>query len=262
MEKFSRQKFFTNFAPLFADARACVYYECIIKLNITMAKKQQTNVAPENIEAVTRTEAFIDKYKKHIVYGVCAVVVVAAAIIAYVQFVRNPKIQKAEEALAKCETYFNADNYDKALNGDGQDCMGLLKVADEFGGTKAGNLAKLYAGLSYAQTQKWEEAKKYLEAFSGQDDAIISPAALAALGNVYANLGDNDKAIATLIKAAKEADNASLSPTFLMQAGELYEAQGQPEKALELYKKVKNDYVNSMAVQQQEIDKYIERVSK
>lgn len=227
-----------------------------------MAKKQQKNAAPENIEAVTKTEAFIDKYKKYIVYGVCAIIVLAAIIIAYVQFVRNPRIAKANDALAKCQTYFDADNYDKALNGDGQGCLGLLKVADEFSSTKAGNLAKLYAGLAYAQTQKWEEAKKYLESFSAKDDAIISPAALGALGNVYANLGDNDKAIATLIKAAKVADNGSLSPTYLIQAGELYEAQGKADKALELYQQVKRDYVNSMAVQQQEIDKYIERVQK
>lgn len=227
-----------------------------------MAKKQNKNAAPENIEVVTKTEAFVDKYKKQIVYGICAIIVLAAAIIAYIQFVRNPRIEKANEALAKCQTYFDADNYDKALNGDGQGCIGLLKVADEFGSTKAGNLAKLYAGLAYAQDQKWEEAKKYLEAFSGKGDAIITPAALGALGNVYANLGDNDKAITTLIKAAKAADNGSLSPTYLIQAGELYEAQGKADKALELYQQVKRDYVNSMAVQQQEIDKYIERVQK
>lgn len=227
-----------------------------------MAKNQEKNAAPENIEAVTRTEAFFEKYKKHILYSVCAIVVLAAAFIAYVQFVSNPRNKKANEALAKCETYFNADNYDKALNGDGQGCMGLLKVAEEYGSTKAGNLAKLYAGLAYAQTQKWEEAKKYLETFSGKDDAIITPAAVGALGNVYANLGDIDKAITTLLKAAKLADNESLSPTYLIQAGELYESQGKADKALELYQQVKRDYVTSMAVQQQEIDKYIERVSK
>ncbi len=227
-----------------------------------MAKKKNKNAAPENIEVVTKTEAFFDKYKKQIIYGICAIVVIAAAIIAYMQFVLNPRIAKANDALAKCQTYFDADNYDKALNGDGQGCIGLLKVADEFSSTKAGNLAKLYAGLAYAQTEKWEDAKKYLEAFKGQDDAIITPAALGALGNVYANLGDNEKAITTLIKAAKAADNGSLSPTYLIQAGELLEAQGKADKALELYQQVKRDYVNSMAVQQQEIDKYIERVTK
>ena len=224
-----------------------------------MAKKQ-TQQAAQNIEAVTKTEAFFDKYQKQILYGICAVVVIAAAWIGYVQLIRNPKIQKANEALAKCETLFNADNYDMALNGDGQGCIGFLKVADEFGSTKAGNLAHLYAGICYAQTEKWEEAKAQLEKYSLQDDAMVSPAALGLLGNVYANLGNNDKAIELLLKAAKRADNNSLSPNYLIQAGELYEAQGKPEKALDCYREVKTKYVNSMAYQ--EIDKYIERVSK
>lgn len=225
-----------------------------------MAKNQQKNVAPENIEAVTKTEAFIDKYKKHIVYGICAVIVIAAAIIAYVQFVSKPRAQKANEALFRCETYFQADNYDKALNGDGQGCIGFLKLIDDYGCTNAGNLAKLYAGICYAQTEKWQEAADMLEDFDLQDDTSVSPAALAALGNVYANLGQNDKAIKTLLKAAKQADSESLTPIFLLQAGELYEAEGQPEKALALYQQIKKEYVNSSAYQ--EIDKYIERVSK
>lgn len=222
--------------------------------------KQQKQVAPQDIEAVTKTEAFFEKYQKQILYGICAIVVIAAAWIGYVQFLHNPKIQKSNEALAKCENYFNADNYDKALNGDGQGCIGFLQVAKEYGSTKAGNLAHLYAGICYAQTEKWEEAKTELEKFSTKDDAIISPASLGLLGNVYANLGQNDKAIEYFLKAAKKADNNSLSPNYLIQAGQLYEAQGKPQKALDCYREVKTKYLNSMAYQ--EIDKYIERLSE
>lgn len=222
--------------------------------------KQQKQVAPQDIEAVTKTEAFFEKYQKQILYGICAIVVIAAAWIGYVQFVQKPKIQKSNEALAKCENYFNADNYDKALNGDGQGCIGFLQVAKEYGSTKAGNLAHLYAGICYAQTEKWEEAKDELEKFSTKDDAIISPASLGLLGNVYANLGQNDKAIEYFLKAAKKADNNSLSPNYLIQAGQLYEAQGKPQKALDCYREVKTKYLNSMAYQ--EIDKYIERLSE
>ncbi|MBR1790465.1 MAG: tetratricopeptide repeat protein [Bacteroidaceae bacterium] len=222
--------------------------------------KQQKQVAPQDIEAVTKTEAFFEKYQKQILYGICAIVVIAAAWIGYVQFLQKPKIQKSNEALAKCENYFNADNYDKALNGDGQGCIGFLQVAKEYGSTKAGNLAHLYAGICYAQTEKWEEAKAELEKFSTKDDAIISPASLGLLGNVYANLGQNDKAIEYFLKAAKKADNNSLSPNYLIQAGQLYEAQGKPQKALDCYREVKTKYLNSMAYQ--EIDKYIERLSE
>lgn len=226
-----------------------------------MAKKQQ-NQAPENIEAVSKTEAFIEKNKKAIIYSVCAIILIAAAIICYVQFWQKPHNQKANEALSACEELFLKEVYDKALEGDGQGCIGFLKVIEDYGCTKAGNIAKLYAGLSYAQLEKFEDAAKMLEDFSLQDDHIISPAALGALGNVYANLGQNDKAIKTLLQAAKTADNNSLSPIYLIQAGELYEAEGKPQEALKLYNEVKAKYVNSMAVQQQDIERYIQRVSQ
>jgi len=87
---------------------------------------------------------------------------------------------------------------------------------------------------------------------------MISPAAIGALGNVYAHLNQLDKAVATLKKAAEAADNNSLSPTFLIQAGEILESQGNKAEALKLYQTVKDKYVNSM--QYQSIDKYIERV--
>ena len=100
---------------------------------------------------------------------------------------------------------------------------------------------------------------KYLEAFEGADDAMVSPAAEGALGNAYAHLNQLDKAVSHLKKAAEKADNNSLSPTFLIQAGEILESQGKNDEALKLYQTVKEKYFNAM--QSQVIDAYIERVS-
>ncbi|MBQ7443796.1 MAG: tetratricopeptide repeat protein [Bacteroidaceae bacterium] len=224
-----------------------------------MAKQQKT-AAPENIEVVTATEAFVDKYKKQIVACVVCVFVLAACIIGWNAYSKSNN-KTASEALFPCETYFTEGNYDKALNGDGAACVGFLKVADEYGSTKAGNLARLYAGICLAQTEKYDEAAKQLEQFDMKDDAMVSPAALGLLGNVYVSIGQKDKAIETLKKAAKRADNPSLSPTFLVQAGQLYEADGKKDEALKLYKQVKEQYPTSMVVQMQEIDGYIERAS-
>lgn len=97
---------------------------------------------------------------------------------------------------------------------------------------------------------------------------MVSPAAVSALGNAYAQTGNVDKAIATLKKAADMADskaddvNNSLSPTFLVQAGILLESQNKKDEALKLYQDIKKKYVNSTVVQSSEIDKYIERVSE
>ena len=210
-------------------------------------------------ETLNKSEAFFLKYKKAIIYGVLAVIVVIAGVIVYKQYVSAPREDKASTALAKGQEYFQQDLYEKALNGDGAGYVGFVKVASDYSSTEAGNLANLYAGLCYAGLGKWNEAAKYLEEFNTQDDQMISPAAEGALGNAYAHLNQLDKAVSHLKNAAKNADNNSLSPTFLIQAGEILESQGKAAEALELYKQVKEKYVYSM--QSQTIDKYIERAS-
>ena len=210
-------------------------------------------------ETLNKSEAFFLKYKKAIIYGVLAVIVVIAGVIVYKQYVSAPREDKASTALAKGQEYFQQDLYEKALNGDGAGYAGFVKVASDYSSTEAGNLANLYAGLCYAGLGKWNEAAKYLEEFDTQDDQMISPAAEGALGNAYAHINQLDKAVTHLKNAAKNADNNSLSPTFLIQAGEILESQGKAAEALELYKQVKEKYVYSM--QSQTIDKYIERAS-
>ena len=168
--------------------------------------------------------------------------------------------QKASTAIAKGQDYFAQGLFQQALEGDSTGYKGFAKLADEYSTTAAGNLANLYAGLCNAQLGKWEAAAKFLEAYDGVDDAMVSPAAVGALGNAYAHLNQLDKAVTNLKKAAEMADNNSLlSPTFLVQAGEILESQGKNDEALKLYQTVKEKYFNSM--QSQTIDAYIERVS-
>lgn len=225
-----------------------------------MANKKTQHDSLNAEQALSTSEAFIDKYKKTIGYALVVVVVLVAGFLLYHNLVAAPKEAKADEVIFKGQKYFAENNYEKALNGDGQGYPGFIQIASEYGSTKAGNLAQLYAGLSYFKLNKFQEAANCLEKFSGCGDAMVSPAAIEALGNCYAELNQPDKATEMLLKAARKADNNTLSPMFLIQAGEIYESQGQNDKALECYKEIKTKYVNSM--QYAEIDKYIERVSK
>lgn len=232
-----------------------------------MIKKEEKNL--EVNEKLEKSEAFIVKYKKPLLISVIALVVIVVGAVLYNVYVSAPRADKASTALAKGQDYFNMEQYDKALNGDGATYAGFVKIASDYSGTDAANLANLYAGLCYANLSKWTEAVTYLEKYSTSGDMMISPAAVSALGNAYAQTGNVDKAISTLKKAADMADskaddgtNNSLSPTFLLQAGVLLESQGNKADALKLYQDIKKKYVNSSLVQSLEIDKYIERVSE
>lgn len=225
--------------------------------------------ANSHVESSSNTEAFFIKFKKQILIAVVAVIVVIAGLLLYKAYVQAPREDKASTALAKGQQYFNQEQFDKALNGDGAGYAGFVKIASDYSGTDAANLADLYVGLCYANLGKWAEAVTYLEQFSSKGDAMISPSAMAALGNAYANTGNVDKAISTLKKAADMADskaedgtNNSLAPTFLVQAAQLLESQNKNDEALKIYQDVKKKYVNAQVVQSSEIDKYIERVAE
>ena len=223
-------------------------------------KKQQVkNDEPIALDVqLNKGEAFIEKNWKVIVGILVAVVVIVAGVYIYKNHMADKELE-AQKAIAAAQTAFAQEQYEQALKGEGNS-KGFLKIIDEFGGTETANLAKLYAGLAYAKTDKLDEAIKYLEDFSTQDDDMVSPAAIAVLGNLYIQKGDNEKGIKTLLKAADKADNDAVSPVFLLQAGEVYESLGQQDKALELYNRIKKQYFRSPLTQ--EIDKYIERATK
>ena len=224
------------------------------------------NVKEQNVENLNSKEAFFVKYQKPILIAVAAIILIIAGIFLYKNFVSGPREAEASTAIAKGQEFFANQEFEKALKGEGN-YKGFVKLAADYSSTDAGNLANLYAGLCYANLNKWQDAVKYLDAFSTSDDAMISPAAIAALGNAYAHLQQLDKAVDNLKKAASMADkqaaegiNNSLSPTFLLQAAQILESQGKKAEALKLYQTIKDKYFNSM--QYQTIDEYIERVKE
>lgn len=233
--------------------------EKIIKHIMTKKIQQPTNDEPIALDVqLNKGEAFIEKNWKKLAAALGAVVIVVAGFYIYKHILSGKEVD-AQKAIASAQMAFAQQQYEQALNGEGNS-KGFIKVINEFGGTKTANLAKLYAGLSYAKTGKVDEAIKYLEDFSAQDDEMISPEAVASLGNLYIQKGDTQKGIDKLLKAADMADNDAVSPIALLQAGEAYESLGQNEKAVELYKKIKKSYFRSNVAK--DIDKYVERATK
>ena len=221
-----------------------------------MAEQKQTNEALNVEEALTQSEAFLIKNKKAIIGAIAAVIIVVAGVVMYKNLYAAPREEKAQAALFKGQEYFEADAYEQALNGDSIGFAGFIKVANEYSGTKAANLAKAYIGICYAQLGKYEEAAKALDSFDGNDQ-MVAPAMKGAMGNCYAQLGQLDKAASLLLKAADEADSNSLSPIYLQQAGEILVKQGKYDEAIKAYTTIKEKYFRSY--QAMDIDKYIEQ---
>ena len=220
-----------------------------------MSKKKETEAIGLDIQ-LNKSEAFIEKNLKPILIGLAAIIVIVVAFFIYNSHMKDVEAE-AQNAISRSQMAFAQEQYEQALNGDGANQKGFLKIIDEYSGTKTANLAKLYAAICYANTGKTDDAIKYFESFSSKDDQMISPSAKAALGNCYIQKGDKEKGANMLIDAAKDADNDAISPVFLLQAGEVYESINQKDKALPLYQQIKDKYFRSPLAN--EIDKYIER---
>ena len=227
-----------------------------------MAELNNKNAAP-NFSEQNKHEALVLKYKNVIIGGIVALVV-GIAVGFFIKNCSNEKFTTASTDISKAQEYFanavmNNDSvlFQKALNGDSINA-GFLAVVENDGSGKVTNLAKLYAGICYARLGNLQEAANYLEQYDAKDDEMVSPAAMGALGNVKASLGQLDEAVELLKKAAAKADNNALSPQFLIQAGEILESQGKKAEALELYQEIKANYTDWQRYNT--IDNYIERV--
>ncbi len=173
-----------------------------------MAKKSKQPVSKGNqemIETLNKSEAFFNKNKKAILTCLIALVLIVVGVIAYNNYV-DSRNEKASTVMAKCQDLFAAQDFDKALKGDSIGTPGFIQIASDYSGTKAGNLANLYAGLCYAKLDKWEEAVKYFDQFSPKSDMMVSPMSVIAMGDAYANVKQLDKAVDSYKKAAKMAD--------------------------------------------------------
>ena len=140
-----------------------------------MAKNKKNNYEVNEFdEALVASKSFYEKNKKAIVYGCSTLLVVIIAALLIHQFYIVPRSNKADESMFAAQEYFMNGDFEKALNGDGQN-MGFLAIADEFGCTKAANLAHLYAGLCLYQTEKYQDAIDQLEDYSSCGDDMVSP---------------------------------------------------------------------------------------
>lgn len=224
-----------------------------------MVKEKKESTAEQKVEsienALTKTERYIEENRKSlsIIFG--GILAIVLIYIAFTKLYMGPREEKAINQMYIAEQYFEKDSFKLALNGNGI-YPGFLEIIDEYGFTKAANLAKCYAGISYLHLGDFQNAITYLEKFDS-DDKLISNIALGGIGDAYAELGKNDDAIKYYLRAADKVKNDLTSPIYLMRAGILMEEKGDFKKAVDVYSRIEKEYSKSAEARQ--IEKYITR---
>ncbi|WP_430815992.1 tetratricopeptide repeat protein [Carboxylicivirga sp. RSCT41] len=222
-----------------------------------MSKEKHTHQDDsfENVEsALSKTEHFIEENQNRLSMIALAIIIIVAGYWGLKKFYFMPLEQEAQKSIFYAQQYFEKDSFNIALNGDGQN-LGFLEIIEDYGSTTAGNLAVYYAGVSNLHLGNYNEAVELLKGFSTSEEMVAATAA-GALGDAYAELGQNDDAISQY-KDAASYDNTLTAPTYLMKLGVMYEAKGDYKAAVEAYKKIKDQYASSAEARQ--VDKYLTR---
>jgi TolA-binding protein len=222
-----------------------------------MAKKKQASDAGiGDVEgALTRTEQFIEDNQKWIVRIVTGILALVLLIIAVNRLYLNPLEEEAHAQMFVAEQYFEIDSFNLALYGDGN-YSGFLQIIDDYGITRASNLANYYAGISFLKSGQYEDAIEYLKKFKSKDK-MVAPIATGAIGDAYVELGDVEEGLSWYLKAAGQSDNVFTAPMFMMKAGLVYEDLEDYDKALVIYEKIQSDYPEYS--RSNNIEKYITR---
>ena len=214
----------------------------------------------ESGDTLLKMESFWQKYSKQLLIGLAVIIIAIGGWYGYQSFVVQPKEDEAANIIFKAEADFRQDSLVRALKGNSETrSKGFLYVINNFSGTKAGNLAKYYAGICYLKTGDFNNAVKYLADFN-TDAKQIQMMAYGALGDAYGELGKNDDAVASYKKAAATFDADQLNASeYLFRAGLKLETMGKNKEAVEVYKELKEKFPQTEKGYQ--ADKYIYRLS-
>ncbi len=200
-------------------------------------------------QSASRAEDFIAKNQKFILGFLGAVVVAVVGYFAYEKFIAEPNQQTAAD-----ELFVAQQNFQKAVDGDvkadslfnlvlngSEGKFGVIRIAEEYSGTDAGNLANYYAGIAYLNTGKYAEAISSLEKFSSED-VMLSILANGAIGDAYAQQNKPKEALEFYLKAADANQNDFTRPRYLLKAGKTALALGNKADALKYFTDIKENF--------------------
>jgi tetratricopeptide (TPR) repeat protein len=171
-------------------------------------------------------------------------------------YYQQQRAAQANEMLGQILPTYEQGNYEQALNGSGQQA-GLLTIADDYGGTPAGNLATFYAASALYRQQEYDRALEYYQQFDRGND-YIGASAFAAEAAIYEGRGELQRAASHYEQAAEQYPNKLTAPRHLLEAGQAYEDAGEYGAAERVYRRIKEEYPESDQADQ--VDRYLARV--
>lgn len=215
------------------------------------ARKREAEEADpgEQIQtAIGRTERFIYNNAKMLLTILGALILISLVLIWYFRIHKHNQSDKAGAMLFVAEQQFANNEFETALNGDGNN-PGLLDVIDQYGATNEGNMAKFYAGVSYFKMGDYDNALKFLHKYKetkGAPNQIVNALNKGLQGDIHVQKEEYDKAAKMFEEAVNVSSNSFTTPLYLKKLALVYSEQGKHEKSAEALERIIREFPTSM----------------
>lgn len=226
---------------------------------------KHANQDPEQVieQSLGRFELFIERNGKKLLMALGALIVIVGGYFSYKYLYLAPRAKQASAAMFEAQNYFERDSFALALNGNAA-FDGFLTIADEYGNTPQGNLARHYAGMCYLYLGEFQQAIDAFEKYDASKDnaaaELIGAQNLGMRGDAYVELGNLEQGAKLYERAAEFSDNVATTPVYLKKAGMIHEQAGHAQQALNLYERIRNGYPRSIPAR--DIEKFIARAQQ
>jgi tetratricopeptide (TPR) repeat protein len=152
-----------------------------------------------------------------------------------------PIAQPGEPVPPGTKTYATVAERAKAANAS------FMAVANQYGMTPSGRLARYFGGLTYMEEGENASAESTLKGVASGWNNDLAALANLALAQLYHQTGRDTQAIEIYNQLTSKPSTTVPSGLAQLQLAELYEAQGKPELAKKIYAQLKDKEPKSPA---------------
>lgn len=150
------------------------------------------------------------------------------------QAYQTPLAAPGQQVPPGVKTFSSASERAKAAN------QLFVKVADNYGMTSSGKLARYFAGLTYIESGQNSQAESTLKQVAGGWNGDLASLAKLALAQLYRQTGRDAQAIEVYNDLTAHPSSSVPAGTAQLQLADLYEAENKPEMAKKVYAQLKD----------------------
>lgn len=227
----------------------------LVEKKPNVAKVAKEEVLIDVAEVTHEAQNWFDKNKKLLLGAAVALVAIIGGNFLWKNNVASNQ-KKAVAAMWKAEQQFEKDSFATALSSTDLNLPGFQQILSKYSSTPAGNVSNLYSAISYMQLGKFDDAIKFLDAFSPKGE-IAPTLKYGLMADAYSEKKDFSKALKLYKDAANAGSIDDLKAMYLKRFGQLSEVQNDASSALAAYAEIKSKY--PLSNDARDIDKFIAR---